>query len=136
MRIYTTNNSNLQANPPHAVRDQEKFSALVAAFENGEDVAPVVVLKLGEHDDYPQAITGSHRIAAAREAGVPVPMIVIESTNRWQQGVLELILAEGAGDYNDKCVMLDKLASRMGWKKTQAALADQMGSPSRCTVVL
>ena len=125
MRIYTTHN--LSPVAPHEVRDQEKFAALVEAFENGDEVNPVVVLQLDATDSYPRAITGSHRIAAASEAGVTVPAIVIVAENRWQQSVLELILAEGAGDYNDKCVMLDKLAGRMGWKKTQAALADQLG---------
>ena len=44
-------------NPPHEVRDNEKFANMVKAIEQGQDLPPIVVL--GD-----EALTGSHRLAA------------------------------------------------------------------------
>lgn len=61
--------------PVNEVTDQEKFDALVKDFEaNGWHGRPVVAY--GDPDG-PQAITGSHRIHAAREAGIDVPVVMI-----------------------------------------------------------
>jgi uncharacterized ParB-like nuclease family protein len=66
-----------EINPPHDVRDCEKFDALVSSMEaDGWQGRPLLVIrKNGEF----QAITGSHRYAAACEAGMEeVPCVVID----------------------------------------------------------
>ena len=52
--------------PKHGVHDEDKLATLVEAMENGwpEDMPPVLVT------DDDEALTGSHRIAAARIAGI------------------------------------------------------------------
>lgn len=55
-------------NPPHKATDRNKLAALVRAFRRGDEVQPIVYN--GE-----SAITGSHRIAAARIARVDVPAV-------------------------------------------------------------
>jgi len=57
---------------PHRATDESKLAALVAAYSTGETVPPVIVAPNGY-----EAITGSHRIAAAEIAGVYVPAIVL-----------------------------------------------------------
>ena len=60
--------------PFHEVRDSAKLEGLVASMKgNGWEGAPVVVV----NDD--QLMTGSHRHAAAMEAGVKVPAVDIEA---------------------------------------------------------
>lgn len=68
--------------PPHEVRDEDKLAALVDSMTtHGWLGAPIVVIP-GE--DYgwgpcdPQAITGSHRLAAAYEAGIDVPTVPVD----------------------------------------------------------
>ena len=121
MRITFNNVSDPVA--PHAVRDEAKLANLVEAFEAGETVSPVVVLKLGADDSYPKAITGSHRIAAASLADVTVPSIVLTATNAWERGVLSWILS--TGNFEDKVNLVRRMAMRRGWRKTIAALEDQ-----------
>lgn len=61
--------------PPHAVKDAAKLTALVSAMlAEGWTERAILV-----HDDGNgvHAWTGSHRIAAAREAGVRVPVVYI-----------------------------------------------------------
>jgi hypothetical protein len=121
MRITINNVSDPVA--PHAVRDEAKLANLVEAFEAGEAVSPVVVLRLGDDDSYPRAITGSHRIAAANKAGVDVPTICIQATNAWERGVLSWVLS--TGNFEDKVSLVRRMATRRGWRKTIAALEDQ-----------
>lgn len=56
---------------PHAPRDRQKLVALTLAYESGAEVPPVVVVDW-EDSIYdgrqPSAISGSHRLAAMREA--------------------------------------------------------------------
>lgn len=56
--------------PPHEVRDQDKLASLIAAYNSGATVTPVVVIDWTDSDRdgaQPEAISGSHRIAALRE---------------------------------------------------------------------
>ncbi len=81
---YTTQNLPLsEINPPHEVRDCAKFDALVSSMESdGWLGRPLLVIrKNGEW----LAITGSHRYAAACEAGMEeVPCVVINRA-RWNE---------------------------------------------------
>ena len=69
--------------PFHEVRDAEKLAALVADMtERGWHGRPLVVIDCG---DYYQAITGSHRWAAANEVGLDeIPIAICECDNLWK----------------------------------------------------
>jgi hypothetical protein len=88
---------------PHEVTDAEKLAALIAGMEaDGWQGRPLLLLEVG--DAY-QAITGSHRIAAAKAIGLEeVPAIIINSeafygagyepTDMWDDDVRLSILKE------------------------------------------
>jgi uncharacterized ParB-like nuclease family protein len=69
--------------PFHEVRDSERLAALIASMtERGWDGRPLVVIDCG---DYYQAITGSHRWAAANEVGIDeIPSAICECDNLWE----------------------------------------------------
>jgi hypothetical protein len=70
--------------PPHGVRDIEKLNLLVKSMkENGWQGRPILTYDAGRGDE---ALTGSHRIKAATQANIEVPIYRIEN----------------AGDYVDK----------------------------------
>ncbi|MDE0661855.1 MAG: ParB N-terminal domain-containing protein [Gammaproteobacteria bacterium] len=50
--------------------DADKFRRLVDAFRRGESVTPIIVV--GD-----TAVTGSHRLAAAREAGTDLAVVEV-----------------------------------------------------------
>ncbi|MDE0661854.1 MAG: ParB N-terminal domain-containing protein [Gammaproteobacteria bacterium] len=56
--------------PPHGVTEPDKFRRLVDAFRRGESVTPIIVV--GD-----TAVTGSHRLAAAREAGTDIAVVEV-----------------------------------------------------------
>lgn len=59
---------------PHAVTDGDKVEKLAADMaERGWNGAPLVVL-----NEYAQAVTGVHRLAAAEQVGIPVPGVDAE----------------------------------------------------------
>ena len=58
--------------PPHAVRDEAKLADLVASMRRAGWVdRPILIVDCGTW----QALTGSHRLAAAIVAGIDVPVI-------------------------------------------------------------
>ncbi|MEM3486073.1 MAG: ParB N-terminal domain-containing protein, partial [Candidatus Methanomethyliaceae archaeon] len=58
--------------PLHGVRNEYKFQYLTEAMrKHGWQGRPVLALRWG---NLTQAITGSHRIAAAKKAGVNIPV--------------------------------------------------------------
>ena len=62
--------------PVNDITDEEKIKYLVEEFEkNGYRGRPVVVL--GSESEQSIALTGSHRILAAREAGIEIPVVYI-----------------------------------------------------------
>ena len=65
--------------PLHEVRDETKLAMLVASMDaDGWTGRPLLVQDTGE--GWYQAWTGSHRIAAAREAGIDsIPCVVIDN---------------------------------------------------------
>lgn len=53
--------------PPHEPRDHDKLASLIAAYNDGAEVPPIVVIDWtgSDHDGHPpSAISGSHRLAA------------------------------------------------------------------------
>lgn len=73
----------------HKVEDQAKFEALVSAMANGWPVGMPPVLVAGDNE----ALTGSHRIAAAEAAGIEVETINV-------QDAVEALVEEGY-DWDD-----------------------------------
>lgn len=67
--------------PVNEITDADKFAALVYDFEHGGySGRPILAGELG--DGQFQALTGSHRIYAAREAGIDIPVEKIAYTER------------------------------------------------------
>jgi ParB-like chromosome segregation protein Spo0J len=72
---YETVSAN-QVTPPHGVRDEAKLQTIIASMESdGWSGRPVMVFDDAE-GQY-KALTGSHRIAAAIAAGMPIPVAII-----------------------------------------------------------
>jgi hypothetical protein len=62
--------------PPHDVRDQKKLNNLVESMKsNGWQGRPILAYDIGRG---PEALTGSHRIVAARKAGLEeIPVVMV-----------------------------------------------------------
>lgn len=62
--------------PPHGVRDVAKKDKLVRSMEkNGWVGRPILVFDAGRGNE---ALTGSHRIAAAKQSGIEIPIYKID----------------------------------------------------------
>ena len=73
----------MEITPPNRVTSSSKYHYLINEFENNGYNGRNVVLVENGNDGY-QALTGSHRILAAREAGVDVPSVVIPMSEEIQ----------------------------------------------------
>lgn len=70
----TTTLNARRVEPPHEVTDDAKLEAIVNSMaRDGWTGAPIVIVNRDDAD--PLAITGSHRIAAAREVDADVPAV-------------------------------------------------------------
>lgn len=64
--------------PLHGVKDTDKLAALGESMTEGWQGRPLLAIDLGNNDI--QAITGSHRIAAAIDAGLDrIPVYIIST---------------------------------------------------------
>ena len=69
--------------PLHGIRDSTKLKSLVASMKSsGWQGRPILTFYNGEIDF---ALTGSHRIAAAKEAGIDIPVVRVDSSlaDKW-----------------------------------------------------
>ena len=73
----------MEITPPNRVTSSSKYHYLINEFENNGYNGRNVVLVENGNDGY-MALTGSHRILAAREAGVDVPSVVIPMSEEIQ----------------------------------------------------
>ena len=73
----------MEITPPNRVTSSSKYHYLINEFENNGYNGRRVVLVENGNDGY-QALTGSHRILAARDAGVDVPSVVIPMSEEIQ----------------------------------------------------
>lgn len=65
--------------PLNAITDQAKYEKMVEDMETeGYKGAPIVAMENGNEGYI--ALTGSHRIYAARKAGIDIPVVVIPQT--------------------------------------------------------
>src|SRR5690348_2748995 len=69
--------------PPHEAYDGDKLADLVTSMRaNGWQGAPVVTIAGRDHgwgEGDPIAVTGSHRIAAAQQAGIDIPVVDLDT---------------------------------------------------------
>lgn len=98
--------------PPHEVRDAAKLAQLVESMRrDGWTGRPVVIVDTGTW----QAITGSHRIEAARILGIDVPTVEAdeslweEYTQRGLDDTDRLRIATAAGDVNVVALIRDEI---------------------------
>lgn len=86
LKGYTDADENLDPNsvqPVNDITDRGLYGYLVDQFsKNGYSGRPIVVLD-NQNEGY-IALTGSHRILAAREAGIEVPAVVVENREAYE----------------------------------------------------
>ncbi|TDC63865.1 hypothetical protein E1258_09465 [Micromonospora sp. KC207] len=110
---------------PHAPEDDAKLGLLIEAMQaNGWQGAPVVVIDREDAD--PLAVTGSHRIAAAREADIDVPTVdLAELLAEHGVNLAEMITDFEAGGYDTDSAILE--AAIRGAGMLPADVADHYG---------
>jgi len=59
----------------HDVKDTGKLNTLITSMANGWNGRKILAVDCGDHL---QALTGSHRIAAANELDIEIPVMVID----------------------------------------------------------
>jgi hypothetical protein len=78
----TYDSENVEAStiiPMHEVRDQKKYDKIKESMsKNGWEGRPILVIDQGETS---QAMTGSHRVAAAQDLGIDIPVVKIKETD-------------------------------------------------------
>lgn len=91
--------------PLHCVRDPEKLRSLVESMKvRGWAGRPILALDAG---DSPQALTGSHRIAAAVEAGLEeIPVYLIDTSTHITDAVGRCVVC------GDECWVVEALDAR------------------------
>ena len=97
-------------NPRHIqtwneVTDEDKYDTLVASMQvDGWIGAPVIIIN--DPDGDPTAITGSHRIHAAREAGIDIPAIDLADLLAEHGANLDILIGEyeDAGLHRDDAI--------------------------------
>lgn len=94
--------------PRHEVNDPAKYAALVESMElGGWQGRPVLVYEY--HERY-EAITGSHRIAAAQETGTDIPVVVLP----YNDDTADLIDEARASDDVDASRLLGRVSVLAG----------------------
>jgi len=97
--------------PLHDVIDANKLDSIVESMNsNGWIGRPILALNCG---DYLQALTGSHRIAAAERAGVEVKVYTIDQTvyNGENDNEVELYTQLVDGDDDERLSAISELVS-------------------------
>jgi ParB-like chromosome segregation protein Spo0J len=96
--------------PWHEVQDEAKLAALVESMATtGWRGAAVVVVERVDGD--PVAVTGSHRIAAAHEAGIEVPTVSVDDLLRAEGtslAELDEMYGNCEGDHYEAILRLDE----------------------------
>ena len=112
----------MQLFPLHEVRNINKYNDIVLSMKkNGWKGRNIIVLNMG---DYLQAITGSHRIPAAQELDIDIPLHIIDTTDHIVDDNGECIVCQGEccvirlidGDDFDRLEILEKIGDAEGAK--------------------
>lgn len=96
--------------PPHGVRDTEKLLSLTKSMkDSGWQGRPILTYDVGRGEE---ALTGSHRIEAARQANIDVPIYRIENAGDYVDKNGKSILDVGFMDIDDQVKWLDKFGDK------------------------
>lgn len=102
--------SAMSIEPPHNVRDTKKLLSLTESMKNtGWQGRPILTYDVGRGEE---ALTGSHRIKAAREANIEVPIYRIENAGDYVDKNGKSILDVGFMDLNDQVKWLNKFGDK------------------------
>ena len=106
--------SALRIEPPHEVTDTEKLNLLIKSMkENGWQGRPILIYDVGRGNE---ALTGSHRIQAARQAGIEVPVYKIENASDYVDKYGDSIIEASRKDLGDQIQWITKFANKFGDK--------------------
>ena len=102
--------SAMSIEPPHNVRDNKKLLALTESMKNtGWQGRPILTYDVGRGEE---ALTGSHRIKAAREANIEVPIYRIENAGDYVDKNGKSILDVGFMELNEQVKWLNKFGDK------------------------
>jgi hypothetical protein len=96
--------------PPHGVRDKEKLLSLTKSMkDSGWQGRPIITYDVGRGEE---ALTGSHRIEAAKKANIDVPIYKIENAGDYVDKNGKSILDLGFMELNDQIKWLNKFGDK------------------------
>ena len=96
--------------PPHNVRDTKKLFSLTESMKNtGWQGRPILTYDVGRGEE---ALTGSHRIKAARDANIEVPIYRIENAGDYVDKNGKSILDVGFMELDDQVKWLNKFGDK------------------------
>ena len=102
--------SAMSIEPPHNVRDNKKLLSLTESMKNtGWQGRPILTYDVGRGEE---ALTGSHRIKAAREANIEVPIYRIENAGDYVDKNGKSILDVGFMELDDQVKWLNKFGDK------------------------
>ena len=102
--------SAMSIEPPHNVRDTKKLLSLTESMKNtGWQGRPILTYDVGRGEE---ALTGSHRIKAAREANIEVPIYRIENAGDYVDKNGKSILDVGFMELDDQVKWLNKFGDK------------------------
>ena len=95
---------------PHGVRDTEKLLSLTKSMkDSGWQGRPILTYDVGRGEE---ALTGSHRIEAAKKANIEVPIYRIENAGDYVDKNGKSILDLGFMELNDQIKWLNKFGDK------------------------
>ena len=102
--------SAMSIEPPHNVRDAKKLLSLTESMKNtGWQGRPILTYDVGRGEE---ALTGSHRIEAAREANIEVPIYRIENAGDYVDKNGKSIVDVGFMELDDQVKWLNKFGDK------------------------
>ena len=102
--------SAMSIEPPHNVRDAKKLLSLTESMKNtGWQGRPILTYDVGRGEE---ALTGSHRIKAAREANIEVPIYRIENAGNYVDKNGKSIVDVGFMELDDQVKWLNKFGDK------------------------
>ena len=102
--------SAMSIEPPHNVRDNKKLLSLTESMKNtGWQGRPILTYDVGRGNE---ALTGSHRIKAAREANIEVPIYEIKNVGNYVDANGKSIHDVGFMELNEQVKWLNKFGDK------------------------
>jgi hypothetical protein len=102
--------SAMSIEPPHKVRDNKKLLSLIESMKNtGWQGRPILTYDVGRGNE---ALTGSHRIKAAREANIEVPIYKIKNVGDYVDANGKSIHDVGFMELDEQVKWLNKFGDK------------------------